>query len=1256
MKVYTTSKFKKTLKSLHKNDPTLKVLDLSSDSGSSGLAKADIHLLAQALKINTTLISLDLSNNMSHGCAQDLFEMLKENKTLASLNLSSSRINHEDTQGLAEALKKNKALTHIDLSLNNISDGVEDLAEALKGNKTLTHLDLHFSCINEVGAKDLAEALKKNNALVYLNLRENRIGCDGAQSLAEALIENRSLARLDLYQNNVRTVGAKYLAEALKKNKAVTNFDLSYNNIDADGAEYLAEALKENKALTNFNLCGNNISDVGVKYVSLALLSNKSLIKLNISGNNISGVGAKYLIETLDKNETLVCLDFSNNNVSNMGKDIKLALRANKSLTSFDINGTCINDEIQRSNYSICKKNAELRESLFRTVKSGDLGQMEIMFDKGVSVLTTDDKNNSLLHWAIICNKPADILNFLYVKMSRYHTNPLRIENWYGKTPLAIAKEKGYEEIVQLLAEFNEKFLTNKTTKFLLKSKKEDYDKVMANYNDCNHYDSFLKGESQMQITTETEAVIRYQNLQNLVNITPNSLIDAVEISQQQGTLWRNIAKEDLNAVKVLIKQDRSLFLNLRDSLQHTPLHTAVLCSRQDLVTYFIKTGGIDIAACNRYGLQAIHMAAYLGQFETVQALTDVGAANIPVKLRFAESVSVASCELDCTPLHLAILRGHKEIVGYLLNFYKGTDVWLAGFGNVLHLAVLSRQDAMLAYLLTHEAIIKSQLHNQPDVTHRTPLSLAAETGNILALRRLCECNKVDKLYINQDGRIALHFAVLGAQEKAVKVLLKQKSDIHATDKDNLTPVDLAIKLQNQFKDNQSLYGDYNLIIADLRNWKKFLVVNAYKALDLTNKKQRFRNLVFEGGGPKGIAYLGAVRVLHTNNRLEQIRRVAGTSAGAITALLVALNFSIADLENILRTLSVEAFLEGTDVSAFQGKDSSKIRTTMKALWTALKSSYQDSKSYWDYLNPWQQLTKLDGLCSGEYFRNWIEKLIENKLQADKIDQEFGENYIKYLTFGQLCKLAERGKNYKALYVVTTCISGQQAITVINSDDDLWKDVIVSDAIRASMSIPGVFKPHQLYRKHIKETGQVERVLFSQDKYVDGGMLKNYPLEIFDKLKYQQPHHRSGDPDFPIFNDETFGFSLYTPQPEHVEVESKLDSASSVAKALFHAYFESEQLLANLNKSQRLRTIYISNENVGTLDFDLDASKQNQLITAGEEAAKSKFRENTAQSAFRERNEQTLASLTHTTQVTSEKKVQEEEKSSLKLSPSMEID
>ena len=62
----------------------------------------------------------------------------------------------------------------------------------------------------------------------------------------------------------------------------------------------------------------------------------------------------------------------------------------------------------------------------------------------------------------------------------------------------------------------------------------------------------------------------------------------------------------------------------------------------------------------------------------------------------------------------------------------------------------------------------------------------------------------------------------------------------------------------------------------------------------------RFRELmsvdgVFEGGGALGTAYLGGLRALHDNG--VWFKRVAGNSAGAITAAMIAVGFTAPEIQ-----------------------------------------------------------------------------------------------------------------------------------------------------------------------------------------------------------------------------------------------------------------------------------------------------------------------------------------------------------------------
>jgi NTE family protein len=72
-----------------------------------------------------------------------------------------------------------------------------------------------------------------------------------------------------------------------------------------------------------------------------------------------------------------------------------------------------------------------------------------------------------------------------------------------------------------------------------------------------------------------------------------------------------------------------------------------------------------------------------------------------------------------------------------------------------------------------------------------------------------------------------------------------------------------------------------------------------------------YKNLVFEGGGVKGVAYGGVFEVLEQKQITPQIESVAGTSAGAITATMMSLNYSAEVFLKIMMTRDFEKFLDG---------------------------------------------------------------------------------------------------------------------------------------------------------------------------------------------------------------------------------------------------------------------------------------------------------------------------------------------------------
>lgn len=85
--------------------------------------------------------------------------------------------------------------------------------------------------------------------------------------------------------------------------------------------------------------------------------------------------------------------------------------------------------------------------------------------------------------------------------------------------------------------------------------------------------------------------------------------------------------------------------------------------------------------------------------------------------------------------------------------------------------------------------------------------------------------------------------------------------------------------------------------------------------------------LVFQGGGGKGVAYSGVLKALEEKGLLplipgkeNGIKGIAGTSAGAITALLVALGYNSKEInDNFLTKPEIfDGFFDGPDSGSYR--------------------------------------------------------------------------------------------------------------------------------------------------------------------------------------------------------------------------------------------------------------------------------------------------------------------------------------------------
>ncbi|KAJ3446861.1 fbox-lrr protein [Anaeramoeba flamelloides] len=127
----------------------------------------------------------------------------------------------------SKSLKVNQTLINLDLSHNQIGDeGIEELSEALKVNQTLTNLDLSKTGIRAKGVLYLSQALKINRTLTVLDLSCNRMYYyentedqeTNIQEFIQSLKINKSIIKLNIDGNEINRKDLNKIDNLIKRN------------------------------------------------------------------------------------------------------------------------------------------------------------------------------------------------------------------------------------------------------------------------------------------------------------------------------------------------------------------------------------------------------------------------------------------------------------------------------------------------------------------------------------------------------------------------------------------------------------------------------------------------------------------------------------------------------------------------------------------------------------------------------------------------------------------------------------------------------------------------------------------------------------------------------------------------------------------------------------------------------------------------------------------------------------------------------
>lgn len=294
--------------------------------------------------------------------------------------------------------------------------------------------------------------------------------------------------------------------------------------------------------------------------------------------------------------------------------------------------------------------------------------------------------------------------------------------------------------------------------------------------------------------------------------------------------------------------------------------------------------------------------------------------------------------------------------------------------------------------------------------------------------------------------------------------------------------------------------------------------------------KYHFENLVVEGGGGRIVAIGGTLIELENRGILQNIKNYSGTSAGAIVATTLCLGYTGSEIADLLMKTDFNKFLD----------DSFGISMDLYRL-------------YNEY-----------GFYKGDAFLNFARKIIADKT----FDIRNGD-----ITFQELYQT-----NEKELVLVATNLT-KDKIEYLSRHT--YPDMPVALAVRASMSIPLVYKP----------------VIYKENVFCDGGLGMNFPIQTFDG-----DFPKDVDNLYTDINTKTLGLKFMAKDEKR---NNRIYANPTPIKNLFS--YSTAVLTHMLNRMERTsvktgyweRSITVPTGVIGTLEFNLtDDQKRNAQKTA----------------------------------------------------------
>ena len=348
-------------------------------------------------------------------------------------------------------------------------------------------------------------------------------------------------------------------------------------------------------------------------------------------------------------------------------------------------------------------------------------------------------------------------------------------------------------------------------------------------------------------------------------------------------------------------------------------------------------------------------------------------------------------------------------------------------------------------------------------------------------------------------------------------------------------------------------------------------------------------DLVFEGGGAKGMVFVGAMQEFEA--RQHTYKRLLGTSAGAITAALLAAGYTS---QEMLAAMAEE--VDGHSVFArfmVQPGPFQKAQVlggmTMAYL-HGLRLNFIEKRLV-DSFVPWfasrlvspYSFLEYGGWYSADHFVSWLQQRLDSGTNRGKPRHYSAMNLAQFYE-----------ETHSDLSVVASDTTAG-AMLVLNHRTA--PEVPLVWAVRMSMSIPLVWQ-EVLWQK---AWGQYLGKEMSGHAIVDGGLLSNFPIELFvsrDSVVQNLMGAETGDQVLGMLIDESCEVEGVQPTaPRAVGIDpSQTPVVQRFINLLNTATGAHDKMVIDAYEKLVVR---LPAKGYGTTEFDMDEKRRGLLVSAG---------------------------------------------------------